>query len=143
MLRISSSTTADALANALSFDIEDARILLACIRGELNPADLPAGAARVRQCYHRPNDADITMSVADAVLDTFGVEGWVNPSNYTEGVSYCNTGDSYDATLILGPDGEFYVGGWADAHELWPAEDGESMDYVDWDDADTDNIPDL
>ena len=123
MLSISAGTTADALADALSLDVEDARILLACIRGELNPADLPAGEERVRQCYSTPDDHDITMHVADAMLDTFGVEGWATDRYnwYSGGVSYCNTGDSYAATLILGPDGCFYVGGWADAAELWPA----------------------
>ena len=137
MLSISAGTTADALANALSLDVEDARILLSCISGELDPADLDAGAERILQCYSWPDAADLTLHVADAILNTHGVEGWVSSDSYTDGVSYCNTGDSYAATLILGPDGCFYVGGWADAAELWPPDVGN------WDDTDTDNIPDL
>ena len=76
---------------------KEARRILEMSRAEL--LELPAGAARDRECYSAPKTWDLRMCCLDA-LDPglFGVEGFQARSG--DWCEYLNTGDTYAATLI-------------------------------------------
>ena len=56
-------------------------------------------------------------------IDTFGVEGFNAQEwgNYVEGVSYLNTGDTYDITICFQSfgkySGRFFLSSWGDTYE--------------------------
>jgi hypothetical protein len=68
----------------------------------------------VRRCYHEPSDEEQRLHAADCFLGTGGVEGQCSGDGRS-GYSYCNTGESYDDTLILTRHGNFRVGCMANA----------------------------
>jgi len=116
----------------------DARVVRGLIKYELNPAVFPAGAHHIRRSHGFPSYITALMAVADAILDTHGVEYlqpfasdgsgpqlrrtympeeacWGGSSGQDGGILYCNTGDSYAATLCYSEHtGRFYVACWAD-----------------------------
>lgn len=55
-----------------------------------------AALAYVRQCYHAPPIHMVKMYAIDELLNTYGVEGF---TEHGVSVDYCNTGDSYAATI--------------------------------------------
>ena len=58
------------------------------------------------------------------LLSTFGVEGWCDDCG-REGVSYLNTGDTYDLTICFHSGSErFFISSWGDAFEAWEQEHG-------------------
>ena len=78
----------------------------------------PATNGWVQSCFNRPTLNDIKMSIADDILDTCGVEGIPEGHNTkSPSIEYCNTGESYDATLLLIDGRRFAVGSWADIVE--------------------------
>lgn len=84
-------------------DPKRARAILTMCRTEL--AQLPAGAARIAECYHAPSMWDVRMTCLSAlgaglrgvescqVADTLGTQ----EEHYA---AYLNTGDMYAPTLI-------------------------------------------
>jgi len=57
-------------------------------------------------------------------LSTFGVEGWCDECG-REGVSYLNTGDTYDLTICFHSGYErFSISSWGDAYEAWERKHG-------------------
>jgi len=84
------------------------------LREMFEPAD-----HRYRQCYTSPDFDDLLMHVFDHLLGTTGIEGWTIGDSMTEGVSYCNTGDTYAMTIGLTPDGLF-LGSWEEMAARWP-----------------------
>jgi hypothetical protein len=85
-----------------------AQRILAMIRGELDPREESEQCDRwVRQCYNEPSRAEQVLYAADELLGTYGVEGCADDDG-RDGVSYCNTGDTYAATLFL-DHGQFRV----------------------------------
>jgi hypothetical protein len=79
-------------------------------RAELE--SLPAGAARIAECYHAPTTYDVRLTCLDALGESYGVEGLqrCNSSGVygDDWASYLNTGDSYTPTLIYW-DGRYRV----------------------------------
>lgn len=85
-----------------------------------DPESYEAGRRRVAECFHRPDDIDLILSVVNSLLDTHGVEG-IQAENYWDRyycdtvAIYCNNGDSYAGTVLYDVDREvFYVTSWAD-----------------------------
>jgi hypothetical protein len=76
---------------------KEAKRILRMSRADLE--QLPAGSARLAECYHPPNTADLRMSCLDAVMGTYGVEGFQTDKG--EWVTYLNAGDPYAPTIVL------------------------------------------
>ncbi len=74
----------------------EARQILEMNRAQL--VTLPAGAARVNECYHPPSTADIRMECLNALAGTYGVEAFA--TRHGEIVEYLNAGDTYTTTLV-------------------------------------------
>jgi hypothetical protein len=101
----------------------EARRILEMSRAELEA--LPAGAARVRECYHPPQTWDLRMRCLDALgCGTYGVEGFETTKRNTYGAgspewcNYLNTGDTYAPTLVYFC-GSYRVASWGDIAERW------------------------
>lgn len=67
----------------------------------------------VRACYHRPPLHMVKLYAIDALIETHGVEGF-QEKRLT--VDYCNTGDSYAATICR-VNGRYRVTSWGDLVE--------------------------
>lgn len=90
----------------------EARAILEMTRSQLE--DLPAGAARARECFHPPKTYDLRMSCLDALGASYGVEGF---ETHTGAVChYLNTGDTYAPTLIRF-NSRYRVASWGDIAE--------------------------
>lgn len=103
---------------------DEAREILSMSRAELEA--LPAGAARVRECYHPPTTRDLRLTCLDAICDgTFGVEAFaLTRGRYRGGwCEYLNTGDAYAATLIV-VGGNYRIGCWGDVAERYTRAEG-------------------
>lgn len=75
----------------------EARRILEMSRAQL--CELPAGAARVAECYHPPKTYDIRMHCLDALEpNLYGLESVESVSG--EYAEYLNAGDTYAVTLI-------------------------------------------
>ena len=90
----------------------EARRILEMNRAELEA--LPAGAARLRECYHPPKTYDLRLHCLDALGESFGVEGFQLRTG--EFCDYLNTGDTYAPTLLR-VNGRYRVGCWGDIAE--------------------------
>lgn len=88
-----------------------ARAILEMSRAELEA--LPAGAARVAECYHPPATSDIRMECLDALAGTHGVEAFETRRGWCE---YLNAGDTYAPTLVRYR-GRYRVTCWGDIAE--------------------------
>lgn len=73
----------------------EARRILQMSRAQL--AQLPAGAARIADCYNPPATYDVRMTCLNAIAETHGVEAAENRDG--EWLEYLNTGETYAATL--------------------------------------------
>ncbi len=82
-------------------DADTAAKIASMIRGDTDPLTVGTRAdAYARQCYHEPGRDLLILYAADELLGTCGIEGWADEDG-RDGVSYCNAGDTYDATLFL------------------------------------------
>lgn len=94
------------LIEALQITEAQADQVLGLIRGTVDPFSVPAVDEWRRQCYHEPDPkrADTIMRAVDAVLGTYGTEAirgqYVDRYNQDIVAEYCNTGDSYAATIL-------------------------------------------
>ena len=78
-------------------DPKQAKRILQMSRAELS--SLPAGAARIRECYNPPKWWDVRLHCLDAIdPGLFGLEGM--PSSDGDYASYLNAGDTYNDTII-------------------------------------------
>lgn len=98
-----------------------AREILEMSRSEL--LELPAAAARERECYHPPKTWDLRMHCLDALAGTHGVESFqlTDGGPYGNGAEYCeylNAGDTYTVTLLR-VRGRYRVGCWGDVAEKY------------------------
>lgn len=76
--------------------------------------ELPAGAARVAECYHAPKTYDIRLHCLDALGASYGVESFeLRNGTYCD---YLNTGDTYTPTLLR-VNGNYRVACWGDIAE--------------------------
>lgn len=91
---------------------KQARAILEMSRRELEA--LPAGAARVAECYNPPATSDIRLTCLNALAGTHGVEAFeTKRDGYCE---YLNAGDTYAPTLVLFR-GRYRVATWGDIAE--------------------------
>ena len=90
----------------------EARAILEMNRAQLEA--LPAGAARVRECFHPPMTYDLRMSCLDALGASYGVEAFHTDSGAV--CFYLNAGDSYAPTLVWF-NGRYRVASWGDIAE--------------------------
>ena len=75
----------------------EAKRILRSTRAELET--IPAGAARVRECYHAPQTHDLRLTCLDALAKTYGVEAFQDRAGrYCE---YLNAGDTYAPTVVF------------------------------------------
>jgi hypothetical protein len=89
-----------------------AKSILQMTRAQL--VELPAGAARVAECYHPPKTYDIRMHCLDALAGSYGVESFeLKNGTYCD---YLNTGDTYSPTLVR-VNGFYRVASWGDIAE--------------------------
>jgi hypothetical protein len=98
------------IATHLAISHRKACIVLAIIRGQLDPLKypkhFPATDNWTRQCYHQPKAKDLKLSALNELLEMHGVEA-IRDENawdryYGDCVAeYLNTGDSYAATILL------------------------------------------
>ncbi len=100
------------LAQVFASNAKAARAILEMTRAQLE--ELPAGAARVAECYHAPTTADIRMHCLDALGESHGVESFeLRDGSHCD---YLNTGDTYTATLLR-VHGRYRVACWGDIAE--------------------------
>jgi hypothetical protein len=82
---------------------DTAREILAILRGDKSPLDVPKVAEWARQCYHSPKERapETIMLAFDALLETYGTEAiWAESSCTKPVAEYCNSGDTYTATIL-------------------------------------------
>lgn len=94
-------------------DAKQARRILEMSRHELE--SLPAGAARVAECYNPPATSDIRLTCLNALAGTHGVEAFDTRHGVCE---YLNAGDTYVATLVRFR-GRYRVTTWGDIAERY------------------------
>ena len=59
----------------------------------------PAGAARIRECYHHPKWWDVRLHCLDAIgPGLYGLDGMTSIDG--EHAEYLNAGDTYNDTII-------------------------------------------
>jgi len=86
--------------------------IFTALRQELEA--MPAGEARVRECYHPPSTPDLRLACLDAALGTYGVEAFETARG--EVVEYLNAGDTYTPTIVRFR-GNYRVACWGDYAE--------------------------
>jgi hypothetical protein len=90
----------------------EAKRILQMTRAELEC--LPAGAARVAECYHPPKTYDLRLECLNAALGMHGVEGFqTSRGNWAV---YLNAGDTYALTIVFYR-GTYRVACWGDIAE--------------------------
>ena len=110
-----------ALEKDLGLDEEQAQQVLDLIDGEIDPEDV----ADFSQFYNDPRGNEAILYGIDAAIDGHGIESVTleeggDPWD-TESFQYVNTGDTYNATVVLYRGG-FYLTTWGDAYEEWKIE---------------------
>lgn len=77
---------------------------------------LPAGLARIRECYNSPKTSDVRLHCLDALLGTFGVEAFQTRNGTW--VEYLNTGETYSPTIVR-MNGHYRIASWGDIAERY------------------------
>lgn len=77
---------------------------------------LPAGEARIRECYNPPTTSDVRLHCLDALLGTFGVEAFQTKNGTW--VEYLNTGETYSPTIVR-MNGNYRIASWGDIAERY------------------------
>jgi hypothetical protein len=90
---------------------KQARAILEMSRCELE--SLPAGAARVAECYNPPATSDIRLTCLDALAGTHSVEAFDTRHGVCE---YLNAGETYAPTLVRFR-GRYLVATWGEIVE--------------------------
>ena len=75
---------------------------------------LPAGEARIRECYNPPSTSDVRLHCLNEVLETFGIEAFQTRNGTW--VEYLNTGDTYAPTIVR-INGHYRIASWGDIAE--------------------------
>jgi len=92
---------------------KQARAILESPRAYLEA--LPAGAARVAECYNSPSTLDLRLACLNAIGGTFGVEVFDTRAGTCW---YLNAGDTYTPTLLFFR-GRYRVACWGDIAERY------------------------
>jgi hypothetical protein len=91
------------LCEQLQITAEQSDQVIGLIRGTVDPFSIAGTDAWRRQCYHEPDPRkpETRMHAIDQVLGTYGTEAiWSSRSCTQPAAEYCNTGDSYAATIL-------------------------------------------
>jgi hypothetical protein len=90
------------LVERLQITEEQAQRIIGVIRGKVSPFEVPSTAAWRKQCYHDPDPAkpETRMHAIDGILGTFGTEAIWGRSCTQPVAEYCNTGETYDSTIL-------------------------------------------
>jgi hypothetical protein len=99
------------LRDVFGENAKQARKILEMTRRELEA--LPAGAARVRECYNPPATSDLRLTCLNELAGTHGVEAFETRHGWCE---YLNAGDTYSVTLVRYR-GRYRVTTWGDIAE--------------------------
>jgi hypothetical protein len=76
----------------------------------------PHVADYVRQCHNPPDTRQLRRMAVDHTIGTYGVEYLGTSRRTGEHIEYCNSGDTYDTTILFfGP--HLRVGCWGDLVE--------------------------
>ena len=109
----------DTIQRQLGLTPAQSRYLADCINGDQDISRHPVAQDRIRECYHRPWDSDMILTVANVMMRGHGVEGEAPEDGPC--YSFVNMGDSYVPTLCVVADGwnrwnqqTFHVACWAD-----------------------------
>lgn len=81
---------------AFADNAKDARRVLEMTREEME--NHPIGAARVRECYHTPQNYDVRLSILNVLGGFHGIEALEGTRG--EWAPYLNAGDCYAPTVI-------------------------------------------
>ena len=104
------------------FPPHQARKLRDLMTGKTDPNTYDAVKQWTDQCFNPPSENELIMEALNEELETCGVETirgrYVD--NYHDDIQavYCNTGDTYDITILLDHEtGNFRVTSWGDWFE--------------------------
>lgn len=94
--------TTERIADHLAIDADTAAIVLGLVRGEISPFTLPGVDAWRRRCYHEPRakSPETIMRAIDEAIGTYGTEAIWGESGTQPVAEYCNTGNTYNATVV-------------------------------------------
>lgn len=87
----------------LNIDKDTAKKIKAVLTGKTNLMDYKSARELEFQSYNPQDKLTLALYAIDELLNTCGVEyieSVDDTPTYPEGVEYCNTGDTYGATLI-------------------------------------------
>ena len=127
------------LTEQLNISVPRAKYIRKLMRLEVGDHQLPAATQRwIRWCHHTPSieagrmatRREVALHAIDAVLGTFGVEAvelnanrkWIDSYHCNIAFTYCNTGDTYGATVLLDSASQhFAVSSWGSRVEGDPS----------------------
>lgn len=123
-----------ALERDLGLNEEEAQQVLGLIGGDLDPKDFVGILGR-----RQPTGNGAILYGIDAVIEGYGIESVaLEQDEYgyapfdSDSFQYVNTGDVYNATVVL-YQGGFYLTTWGDAYEEWKIESEDDDDDEDED----------
>lgn len=123
------------LTEQLGISKPRAKYIRKLMKLEVGDHQLPAATQQwLQQCHHTPSietgrtasRREVAMHAIDAVLGTHGVEAvylnwnrkWIDNYHCDVAFTYCNTGQTYAATVLLGSSSQhFAVSSWGDRVE--------------------------
>jgi hypothetical protein len=93
------------IAETLRVSVETAKRVRGLMDGSIDPETSAKAKDWIRCCYHRPSNFELIMCAIDDTLGTHGVETiqgkWIDSFHQNIQAEYCNTGDTYAATVLL------------------------------------------
>jgi hypothetical protein len=121
-------TSVKRIADSLQIPLASATIVKGLIAGKITVEGnslFPATNKWIDRCYHTPALYEQVLSALDEILGTFGVECVEIDKEH---LYYCNTGDTYETTILYHSGslscytrdlkyGEYRIGSWGDVAE--------------------------
>jgi hypothetical protein len=118
-------TQKNVLSHFKNVSQKDARIIVRLCNGTIDLESFPEAQRRIRECYNRPDNTDITLNVVNKMINGYGVESCEYESNalYSRDfISYVNMGDTYATTILYNPETcRFEISDWGSLYETSPA----------------------
>lgn len=118
-------TQKNVLSHFKNVSQKDARIIVRLCNGTIDLESFPEAQNRIRECYNRPDDTDLTLTVLNKILSGYGVESveWESGAIYSSDfIQYVNFGDTYATTILYNPETcQYEIGDWGSLYETSPA----------------------
>ena len=96
------------LERELNVSHEAAMRIRGLMDGSIDPETSPAVEHWIWQCYNKPTHHEMVMTAINEAMDAYGVEAieaadgsWIDNCHLNIKACYCNTGDTYAATILL------------------------------------------